>query len=307
MNARRTLGFTLVELLVVIAIIGILVALLLPAVQAARESARKAQCLGNFKQVGIACHNYVATLRTYPTGVNIWSAGGCNDPDGRTYSGFGWSAFILPYLEEDSIYEQMDFKLGGHAYATSPNYEAGANYIGAYICPSSPQGLELVVCCTGPYPGNGPNDSDMAVSNMAGVADSVNWACFQGGFYWPKPNANGMLFHRSAVRPAEVTDGTSKTLLVGEAINGPQGSHIGFFWSTWNILHTRNGINKTRPDNYVSPWFPAGMSFSSYHINGCHFTHADGSARFYSDNIHPTVLAAVTTRAMGEIYNDLGN
>ena len=90
MNSQMRRGFTLVELLVVIAIIGILVALLLPAVQAARRRGA-AQCLNNFKQVGLACQNYMSNKKTFPTGVKMWETGGCNNPENKpSYSGFSW-------------------------------------------------------------------------------------------------------------------------------------------------------------------------------------------------------------------------
>lgn len=309
MNARMRRGFTLVELLVVIAIIGILVALLLPAVQAARESARRAQCLSNFKQVGLACQNYAASFKTFPTGVNMWEKGGCNNPDANaSYSGFSWSAFILPFLEENTIFEQMDLQRE-YAITKPPNYQTGANFVQAYLCPSATNRPTLVGCCTGPYPGNSKNDAeDLAVTHMVGVADSVSWACKSSGTLgateWPKNNADGMLYHRSAVGTEKVTDGTSHTLLIGEVVSGLEGSYSGFFWSSWNVLHTRNGINAMRPENFT--WLEAVGSFGSYHVAGCHFAFADGSAHFVSENVHPAVLAALTTRAGGDIIGESG-
>ena len=308
MNARMRRGFTLVELLVVIAIIGILVALLLPAVQAARESARRAQCLNNFKQVGLACQNYMSDKRTFPTGVNMWEQGGCNNPENKpSYSGFSWSAYILPYLEENTIYERLDLTRQYADNRKPPNYETGAKHVQAYLCPSSWTRPGLVGCCTGPYPGNSKNDAeDLAVTNMVGVADSLSWACYSSGtggaHEWPKNDADGMLYHRSSVGTEKVTDGTSHTLLVGEVVSGLQDTFAGFFWSSWNILHTRNGINAMRPERFT--WLQAVGSFGSYHVAGCHFAFADGSAHFVSENVHPAVLAALTTRGGGDVIND---
>jgi prepilin-type processing-associated H-X9-DG protein len=295
----------LVELLVVIAIIGILVALLLPSIQAARESARRAQCLNNFKQVGLACHNYLASKKRYPTGINMWEQNGCNNPEGKgRYWGFSWSAYIIPYLEERTIYDRMDLTLGYADNKKPPNYEMGATFIQAYLCPSSPGRPTLVGCCTGPYPGNSKNDAeDLAVTNMAGVADSISWHCFsaetEGGHEWPKNDADGMLYHRSVVGPKHVTDGTSHTLLVGEVVSGLEGTYSGYFWSSWNVLHTRNGINTMKPDNFT--WLGEAGSFGSYHRGGCHFAFADGSSHFVSEIVHPAVLAALTTRAGEDI------
>src|SRR6185436_3076641 len=108
-------GFTLVELLVVIAIIGILVALLLPAVQAAREAARRSQCANNFKQVGLASLNYESTKKIFPMGIEMWRTihpcAWISDPrnDSGTYYGFGWGTFILPYIEQTALYDSFDF------------------------------------------------------------------------------------------------------------------------------------------------------------------------------------------------------
>src|SRR5205809_5891458 len=100
-------AFTLIELLVVIAIIGLLVALLLPAIQAAREAARRSQCKNNLKQIGLALHNYESARRGFPPGF-ISNAAAINGPG--TGPGWGWGAFILPYLEESSVFQQIDFK-----------------------------------------------------------------------------------------------------------------------------------------------------------------------------------------------------
>jgi prepilin-type N-terminal cleavage/methylation domain-containing protein len=309
MNGEKRFGFTLVELLVVIAIIGILVALLLPAVQAARESARRAQCLSNFKQVGLACQNYATNLKTFPTGVNMWERGGCNNPDSKpSYSGFSWSAYILPYLEEDAVYDRMDLRRE-YAITNPPNYQTGANFIQAYLCPSVNYRPTLVGCCTGPFPGNSKNDAeDLAMTHVVGVADSISWACKSSGTLgateWPKNNADGMLYHRSAVGTERITDGTSHTLLVGEVVSGLEGRYSGFFWSSWNILHTRNGINAMRPETFT--WLEAVGSFGSYHVAGCHFAFADGSAQFMTENVHPAALAALTTRAGGDVIDKQG-
>src|SRR5688500_11661433 len=107
------IGFTLVELLVVIAIIGVLVALLLPAVQAAREASRRSSCGNNAKQLTLAFQNYHDTLNSMPPG-NVWTSamyGTDSNPGGQIMGSFGWPAFILPYMEANTVYERIDFKL----------------------------------------------------------------------------------------------------------------------------------------------------------------------------------------------------
>ena len=199
-RAKRS-AFTLVELLVVIAIIGILIALLLPAVQAAREAARRIQCASNFKQVGLAMHNYHTVSGSFPPGM-------------LRLRGFSWSAFILPYLEQNMVHEQIDF---GDSYWSTPDNTtrwAGAKRINSYLCPSDPQGGELVSCCSGGSVGSDPLE-DARQTNMAGVADSDEWNV---GTIWPRPldDVDGMMGGKRGCRISEVTDGTSHTLMIGE-------------------------------------------------------------------------------------------
>ncbi|MCX7424430.1 MAG: DUF1559 domain-containing protein [Planctomycetia bacterium] len=300
---RRPLhGFTLVELLVVIAIIGILIALLLPAVQAAREAARRIQCAGNFKQVGVAAQSYVASLGCFPMGVAMWiSPSDCSaapNPKDSYYPGFGWGAFLLPYLEQSQVYDQMDFDVA--SYGLDPNYRAGGVFVNTYMCPSDPQGRELVSCCTrAAGQGNGAlQEEDLAKTNMSGVADSRDWRC---DVRWPRKDGNGVLFDLSHVKVAEVTDGTSHTFLVGEIPGAGSGTHIGQFYISWNLMSTENGINlPLRLRELANPWSSETFGFGSHHPGGCHFVSCDGSVRFISETISQHVLVALTTRAGGE-------
>src|SRR5262245_22887518 len=110
---KSVTGFTLVELLVVIAIIGILVAILLPAVQAARESARRSQCLNNFKQVGTAMHSHHAAFNRFPRGIDMWTTSEpCSMPPGKIlpFIGFSWGTYILPYIEESNLYDRFNLE-----------------------------------------------------------------------------------------------------------------------------------------------------------------------------------------------------
>jgi len=302
---KRRIGFTLVELLVVIAIIGILVALLLPAIQAARESARRTQCANNFKQIGLALQNYHTAHGKFPAGMNNWVNAGCAKPSSShsTYSaGWGWGTFILPYMEEGMIYDGFDFKSPGATIVLPQkiNYVNCARFVSAYLCPTDTQGAELANMTS--LQGNGSDpDEDCARTCMAGVADSVNWTC--DGAY-AKVDGDGMFFNASRVSFKNVTDGSSHTLLVGEVIGmGPQ-TYRSFMWVSWDILHTANGINTANTAVYqrllTSPWDVARMSFSSFHPGGCHFVMADGSVQFLQETIGPTVLAALTTRAKDE-------
>ena len=306
--SRPLHGFTLVELLVVIAIIGILIALLLPAVQAAREAARRMQCANNFRQVGIAMHNYHAAIGNFPTGINMWTNSSSYNadkncpgwPDGELdyHGGWSWSAFLLPYFEQGQVHEMIDFSEIN--YAGPKSFKAGANFVNCYLCPSDPQGRELVGCCSGKQNGATENE-DLAKTNMAGVADSVDYTC--GYNIFPKPDADGVLFQRSRIRVGDIADGTSNTLMVGEMIGKGPGTNIGFFYVSWNVLHTGNGINLAIRVPSSALWHnPAESGFSSYHPGGCHFLLADGSVQFLVETIDQATLAYLTTRAGGETF-----
>ncbi len=300
-------AFTLVELLVVIAIIGILVALLLPAVQAARESARRTQCANNFKQVGLACQNYLAARKVFPMGIEMWRSSERKSmrsaPGEKLY--WSWSLFILPYMEEQTTFDLFDLKLHGpigNYYAFGVNFKAGATFVSEYICPTEPNARQLMTCCGDKWNGSA-EEEDLAVTHMSGVADSVDWSCGVNRF--PNPKANGMLFERSKVDAADVIDGLSKTLLVGEIISHPATPNFGSFWVSWNVHHTANGINtNTSPESFVSPWSVATFSFASYHPGGCHFVFADGHVEFVQETIGPKVLAAITTRSQEDLITE---
>ena len=303
---RADRAFTLVELLVVIAIIGILIALLLPAVQAAREAARRAQCANNFHQVGVALHNYHSSLGVFPPGIYIWYANDCADPGtGQSYYGWSWSTFILPYLESGSVYERFDFKVPG--YHLAPNFAAGSQFVASYLCPSDPQGRELVWCCSGMRNGT-DEDEDLAKCNMAGVTDSAHYMCQVGSYSVPNPDGDGVLFNRSRVTASQISDGTSKTLAVGEVVGKGPGTHVGIFWATWNLMDTVHGINHpielVRAGYEWDPWDPYSSGFASLHPGGCHFTMADGSVQFISETIAQNILIALTTRSGGETESE---
>jgi prepilin-type N-terminal cleavage/methylation domain-containing protein/prepilin-type processing-associated H-X9-DG protein len=318
-------AFTLVELLVVIAIIGILVALLLPAVQAAREAARRSQCANNFKQAGLGCLNFESTKKVFPIGIEMWGQpGSCAytaDPrNSPRYYGFGWGTHILPYIEEATLYDSIDFTVKGPAYPdAAKNLPTGKNYIGTYICPSEQLGRIQISYTSG---GNG-DDLALAVTHMCAVADSgrgidgvsarvpspSNYTC-DGS--WPRPDGNGIMYQRSKTKTGKVTDGLSQTLLVGEVISSIDQTrvnfpgHAGYFWPTWNVIDTHLGINAGIVHKGYAPGLPDEEGFASYHPAGCHFVFGDGHVQFISDDIGPAVLAAMSTRATGETLRDTG-
>ena len=309
-------GFTLVELLVVIAIIGILIALLLPAVQAAREAARRMQCASNFKQAGLAIHNYTDAQNTFPAGSNYWRYNSCGYSG--DHFGFAWGTSILPYLEHVSLYESID--PFGEFWVVG-NREAGAQVIPTYVCPSDPKGGAWCEQASG-FKQGGSDVEDFRSTCMAGVADSVDWSC-DGSM--PAGNRNGMLYSYSAVKFADVSDGTSQTLLVGE-ITGARGSHptegpayYQHIWVHFDIQDTADGINGpgTVPggrNELTDPIDGDGgnrhielsneIGFSSFHPGGCHFLWVDGSVHFLSEDLASDLLARLTTKNGGETINE---
>jgi prepilin-type processing-associated H-X9-DG protein len=278
-----------VELLVVITIIGILIALLLPAVQAAREAARRMQCGNNFKQVGLALHNYHASKGSFPQGM-------------RTDGGWwGWGTFILPYIEQQTVFDQITFVSPTTYYDTDPapgappaivakNNAASENRIVAYMCPTDPQSGE------GIWVSGATAAGQAGMSDMCGVSDSTDFKLAGG---WPVakfPLIDGIFGGDRSCSIAEIKDGASNTLMVGEVTGAGSGTFNGHFWASWNIQDTAEGINglHTVPGGAYTTFLAAG--FGSFHPGGCNFAVADGSVSFISQNIVDDVRKALTTR-----------
>ncbi len=272
----------MVELLVVITIIGILIALLLPAVQAAREAARRLQCCNNFKQAGLALHNYHSVKGCFPPGLFIKFVPSAPTPTLQYLGGcLSWSAFIIPYLEQEALNEVAKIGVG----LPYPSTGAGATVITAYICPSDPRGKEGIIYTS--YPGA----PLMAPINMAGVSDSTEWTYLgSDGTWWAIlfPEVDGILGGYEPCTIADIKDGTSNTLMVGEVVGLGPGTNVGPFWIAWNLQDTADGIN--------SPTGFACDGFASFHPGGCNFLLADGSVSFLSENITSAILKALTTR-----------
>ena len=308
-------AFTLVELLVVITIIGILIALLLPAVQAAREAARRVQCCNQFKQVGLALHNYHSVYECFPPGNTQWngyvSTAECGEfPGTQYYCGFGWAALILPFHEGENLFDTFDFS-GQMTWFTDSdpvnveNCIVAGTKLGIYICPSDPQGDELVSRTGGGHmPGATSDYEDNGRSNMAGVIDSRSATCASSYInYFRLFKADGIMANVDSCKIVDISDGTSNTLMIGEVTGRGPGSHVGFYWASHDVASTVGGINSA--PNSIPGECPysagRGCGFSSFHPGGAHFTLADGSVQFISENIDAETLKRLTTRAGGDV------
>lgn len=314
MQGKQKSGFTLVELLVVIAIIAILVALLLPAVQSAREAARRAHCLNNLKQIGIAMHNYHQTFGVFPMGALSKQPGVPAPPEldwssGLHLLGWAWTVHILPYIEEQQIHDGLDMSSvhfrfgppGSGAFAYGGNLELAGRHITKYHCPTDVHEQRDTSVSIGS--GGGPRSIVLSKTNYIGLIDSrckpINCDWGMQDFRY---DGNGMLFNVSAVKIRDVFDGTSNTLFVGEG-TGDLKTGLHFSWATIAISSMRNGINGpgTNPGDGGYEWSYGHDGFSSWHPGGAQFIMVDGSGRFVSESTSFETLQAISTRAGGEV------
>jgi prepilin-type N-terminal cleavage/methylation domain-containing protein len=308
-------GFTLIELLVVIAIIGVLVSLLLPAVQQAREAARRTQCKNNLKQLGLALHNYHDTFSNFPPGcIRGGASGGWGFQTNVETS--CWTYLALPYIEQATIYNQLNFSTTNWypgTVFTTPNCEFAQKVIPSFVCPSDPNGgaknFGSWACVGGVQNANG----DFATINYAAMADSRNRINSSGytscGNCYPRTDGDGMMFNRSKIGVRDVTDGTSNTILMAEVSGGPG---VNQFWEwAWSGPLVDARITPNGPGSY-----PGDRTFlnpretdtpqgaSSYHEGGIQVLLADGSVRFLSENINFATYKSLATRSGGEIAGE---
>lgn len=254
-------AFTLLELLVVLAVVLTLFALALPAVQRVRAAADALRCKSNLRQIGLACHHYHLDYRHFPPGGIEW-----RPPGNLTKRQLAWSAFLLPYLEQDNLYKQVDFT---KPFDHPVNAAAAAQVVGVYLCPSSRRTSPLVQ-------GRG--------------------ACDYGGIYGERitsPNSppKGVMLYDRPVRIAEILDGTSHTLMISE--------DSGYVDGQW--INGRNVFDQAFAINRAPPF---ENDIRSDHPGGAHGLFGDGSVRFLAEGMALAPLAAICTRAGGEMVSD---
>ncbi|UUO07827.1 DUF1559 domain-containing protein [Blastopirellula sp. J2-11] len=293
---RRSDGFTLVELLVVIAIIGVLIALLLPAVQQAREAARRMSCSNNLKQLGLALHNYHDTHLVFPYGRSAAPEGSTVSSNPQTYRTQTGLTAILPFIERTALYNTIDFNAGAGDTVNWGKYQPRVE---AYLCPSNPQDEG----CS--YTGSIAGDDDAWATHYVPVAHSGR----DGTVARDQVSAigygkDGLFFLNSKNGFRDIIDGTSNTLAIAESVGNKPGSHRVWAWGLYSGgMGTSGGINANFPN--LSGWaFSGSDAFngpSSYHPGGCLATFADGSVRYIPETIQLSTLLDLTTIKGNEV------
>lgn len=279
-------GFTLVELLVVIAIIGILIALLLPAVQAAREAARRSQCSNNLKQMGLALHNYHDIFKVFPPGY-------VDEKPNSGQDGHGWmlNVFLLPFMEQQSLYDQLNTR-DRMNLANAAQLSLTRTVVGGFLCPSSTeldptQNADININQLG-------TNYKIGLSNYLGVMGPQDFRC-----YTAASGINSVFYSSSTIKIRDIVDGTSNTFAFTER-SGDKNWRAGV-WAGTDMVREGSfdcygGVNSYQSLRNALAWVikPYGLintrtgtndGPSSLHPGGCHFALCDASVRFVSETI----------------------
>ena len=320
-HGRRAVarGFTLIELLVVITVTGLLIALLLPAVQAAREAARRAQCANNLKQIGLALHGYHDLWQAFPPGYLARPVTGL-----ELGPGWAWGMLILPYLGERPLYDCANFAFN---YG-DPNNADAAGLLGLFVNATARRVGISAFLCPSAGGGEGPLNLGPGSASVDGTAGqyiaSAGWIDSSR----PPIQGTGLFYPNSRVSVADIADGTGATLMIGErSRNLAEATWSGVFGSRSVPcpLCTKQGwpvqscvglmflvMGRSGPSSdIVTGSIPVGNTpnapgagadgFASLHPGGCNFAFCDGSVRFIRETIASGPYRALATRAGGEV------
>ena len=322
-------AFTLIELLVVIAIIGILVGLLLPAVQQVREAAARIKCNNNLKQIGLALHGYHDANNSFPSGYVDGNTNPDSTPDNDVGPGWGWASMILPYVEQGNLYNQINFNQG---VGIGSNAAASQTRLTIFQCPSDPYQQNFTVWPTSVVVAHGNyvgcNGWEECYNNAGGDAQGGGADGLSGGY---GQAGDGPFYRNSHTRMTDVTDGLSNTIFVGER----SGNHSPSTWTgavtggrcpAWMAVQPPSPYspppgpaydnadfdealvlahgNATHVPSADFPFYDPDTFYSMHTGKGANFLFGDGSVHFLTSSIDPYTYQHMCTIAGGEV---LGN
>ena len=296
---------TLIELLVVIAIIGILVALLLPAVQQVREAARRIQCRNHLRQFGLAVHNYHDIQKAAPVSVSPFPEGPAPPPQ---RNGKGWIVSVLPQLEQQSLYDEFTVGFDG-------DFFSGQGLMNPACRNAMKAALPILRCPTAPSPPTSTSQHEwtgieVAITNYKGVLGDTRLGGFMSIHSGSMPDChqiggcNGMFYRVTVSEPvrfASVLDGLSNTFAIGEDLPQHNIRSAAYYANgDWASCHAALNYFPSPPT--PGDWWNV-MSFRSLHAGGANFCMADGSVRFVSETIDYTTYRSLSTRNGGEVVS----